>query len=203
MTGSRFRPSRRRADRPTGVEPEAAPAPTALGVRERARLRRRVRELRALHEFALRDLGGLVFDLYRFGRQRDTLVRDKLERTLSIDQELRAHEATLGREEERARELRLTGVGGTCPNCDEPYGSTAKFCARCGIEFAHADWLPQDLESHEGHDDRQATTVIAPHDDQPSEDWPEGEAEWTDEYQPLPPELGQDNPQPDDDPAHR
>lgn len=179
MTGSRFRPSRRRADRPTGVDPEAASAPIPQGVRERARLRRRVRELRALHEFALRDLGGLVFDLYRFGRQRDALVRDKLERTLAIDQELRAHEATLGGDEERARELRLTGVGGTCPNCGEPYGSTAKFCARCGIEFA------------------------APHDDQPSDDWPAGQAEWTDSYQPLPQELADDNPEPDDDPAHQ
>jgi hypothetical protein len=200
MTGSRFRPSRRRADRPTGVDPEAALAPIAPGVRERARLRRRVRELRALHEFALRDLGGLVFDLYRFGRQRDALVRDKLERTLAIDAELRAHEATLGDDAERARELRMTGVGGTCPNCDEPYGSTAKFCSRCGIEFAHADWAPQQLQHHEDHH-HQDTTVIAPRDDQPSDEWPHDEPEWTDEYQPLPPELAQDSPEHDDDPA--
>jgi len=198
MTGSRFRPSRRRAGRPTGVDPEAAPAPIAPGVRERARLRRRVRELRALHEFALRDLGGLVFDLYRFGRQRDALVREKLERTLAIDQELRAHEATLGDDAERARELRMTGVGGTCPNCDEPYGSTAKFCARCGIEFAHADRALHDLHDDEDHQD---TTVIAPQDDQPSDEWPPDEAEWTDEYQPRAPELAHDDPEHDDDPA--
>jgi len=202
MTGSRFRPSRRRADRPTGVDPEAAPAPIAPGVRERTRLRRRVRELRALHEFALRDLGGLVFDLYRFGRQRDALVRDKLERTLAIDEELRAHEATLGDDAERARELRMTGVGGTCPNCDEPYGSTAKFCARCGIEFAHADRALQELYHHEDHHE-QDTTVVAPHDDQRSDESAQGQAEWTDEYQPLPPELAHDHPEHDDDRAQQ
>src|ERR1700757_4247302 len=55
-----------------------APAPEGENFRERGRLRRRLRYLRRLREIALRDLGGLVYDLHRFRRERPELVEGKL-----------------------------------------------------------------------------------------------------------------------------
>src|SRR5947209_14718945 len=72
-----------------GVPPEAeAPvagmAPdeivAAHSFRMRGRMRRRLRFLRQARELGFRDLGGLVFDLHRFGRSRHDLVLAKLQR---------------------------------------------------------------------------------------------------------------------------
>jgi hypothetical protein len=108
------------------------------GLRERGRLRRRLRYLRKARELALRDLGGLVFDLHRFGRERGQgpaqLVRDKLAELRAADRELRGLEAVLG-DRRRLRELREPGVGGTCPSCGSLYASYAHFCEMCGVRL--------------------------------------------------------------------
>src|SRR3954452_24486128 len=57
----------------TGPEETAAPAgaeatPSGPSFRDRGKLRRRLRYLRRVRELGFRDLGGLVFDLDRFGR---------------------------------------------------------------------------------------------------------------------------------------
>jgi hypothetical protein len=53
---------------------EHAPPDATPGLRGRARMRRRLRYLHRRRELAFRDLGGLVFDLHRFGRDRGDLV---------------------------------------------------------------------------------------------------------------------------------
>jgi len=136
------------ASAPTGEEvaqpsPDAVPgedertiasenAPTGPpGFSERGRMRRRARFLRKARELAYRDLGGLVFDLHRFGRRNDTLVLAKLETIGRIDGELRALEATLA-ERQPITVLREAGVA-ACPRCAAIHGSDDRFCPNCGL----------------------------------------------------------------------
>jgi hypothetical protein len=122
------------------AEPALAPpveddVPDRPGFRDRARVRRRARYLRKVHEVQLRDLGGLVFDLTRFGRDRPDLVREKVEGLEQTHAELQALETVLG-QPAHVTELREPGLGGTCPNCGELHGSADRFCAHCGQGLA-------------------------------------------------------------------
>lgn len=119
---------------PTGAEIASAPpeAPSGPpGFSERGRMRRRMRFLRKARELAYRDLGGLVFDLHRFGRRNDELVLAKLETIGRIDTELRALEATLS-ERRPVTVLREAGVA-ACPRCAAIHGSDDRFCPNCGL----------------------------------------------------------------------
>ena len=49
-------------------------APVEPRLPDRGKLRRRLRYLRRVRELGFRDVGGLVFDLDRFGRKRPDLV---------------------------------------------------------------------------------------------------------------------------------
>lgn len=107
-----------------------APADAAPGFRERARIRRRLRYLRRYRELAFRDLGGLVFDLHRFGRERPDLVAQKLDALAGVDRELRGLETAL-RERRDVTELREAGIA-ACPRCGTLHGTDANFCPGCG-----------------------------------------------------------------------
>ncbi len=113
------------------------PADTAPGelnapsFRDRGRLRRRLRYLRRVRELGFRDLGGLVFDLDRFGRQGDHLVRGKLSALRAVDDELRALERALD-ERRDVLELREPGIA-ACPRCGALHGSDARYCPSCGV----------------------------------------------------------------------
>lgn len=106
------------------------PAAGTPRFRERGRLRRRLRYLRRVRELGFRDLGGLVFDLDRFGRERPDLVRAKLDALRSIDGELRAIEVALD-DARPYEELREAGVS-ACATCGALHGSEARFCPACG-----------------------------------------------------------------------
>jgi hypothetical protein len=121
----------------TAPEPAAAVAPARPGFRARGRMRRRVRYLRKLRDLQVRDLGGLVFDLRRFARQRDDLVAQKLDQIRACDDELRALESALG-ERRDLRDVREPGIGGTCPRCFAVFGSADRFCATCGAALGGA-----------------------------------------------------------------
>jgi hypothetical protein len=110
------------------AQPEAERRP---GFRERGRMRRRLRYLRRLRELQVRDLGGLAFDLRRFERKRDDLIAQKIDQIRACDDELRALETALD-ERRDVRDVRLPGIGGTCPRCFSLYGSNDRFCAHCG-----------------------------------------------------------------------
>ncbi|HST42217.1 MAG TPA: hypothetical protein VLK58_22040, partial [Conexibacter sp.] len=111
--------------------PEQPPVERRPGFRERGRMRRRLRYLRRLRELQVRDLGGLAFDLRRFERKRDDLVAQKVDQIRACDDELHALETALG-ERRDVRDVRLPGIGGTCPRCFSIYGSSDRFCAHCG-----------------------------------------------------------------------
>ena len=113
----------------------AMPAPDEpAGLRERSRIRRRARYLRRLRELQLRDIGGFVLELHRFGRERPELVKEKVEAAAETDRELRALEHALpdGRP---VAELREPGIGGACPGCGAIHGSSDRYCSWCGRQL--------------------------------------------------------------------
>jgi hypothetical protein len=115
-----------------GVDPAAAmTAPLKPSFRDRGRLRRRLRYLRRVRELGFRDLGGLVFDQYRFNRPSEELVRGKLGALQAVDGELRALEALLS-DPRPIHELREPGIA-ACVRCGALHGSDARFCPSCGV----------------------------------------------------------------------
>jgi hypothetical protein len=118
---------------PAGLAPEDV-APTRPSFRDRGRLRRRLRYLRRVRELGFRDLGGLAFDLHRFGRRNDELVLGKLAALDAVDRELRAIERVLD-ERRDIIELREPGVA-ACPRCGALHGSDARFCPQSGTQFS-------------------------------------------------------------------
>jgi hypothetical protein len=116
----------------------AAVVQTGFGSRGRAR--RRVRFLRKARELAYRDLGGLVFNLHRFGQRNDALVLAKLTTLGHIDGELRTIEAALG-EREPVTVLREAGIT-ACPRCAAIHSSEDRFCPNCGLSMSRHVDLP-------------------------------------------------------------
>jgi hypothetical protein len=111
----------------------------------RGRIRRRVRFLRKARELAYRDLGGLVFNLHRFGQRNDALVLAKLTTLGHIDSELRALERTL-REPQPITVLSEAGIT-ACARCAAIHSSEDRYCPNCGLPLhRHAD-LPADLRT--------------------------------------------------------
>ena len=119
---------------------DAAPAPEAPGFQSRGRARRRARFLRKARELAYRDLGGLVFNLHRFGQRNDALVLAKLTTLGQIDAELRAIEGALG-ERRPITVLREAGIT-ACPRCAAIHGSEDSFCPNCGLSMGRHVDLP-------------------------------------------------------------
>ena len=117
---------------------EETQPPQAPGFGERGRMRRRTRFLRKARELAYRDLGGLVFDLHRFGQRNDPLVLAKLATLRQIDTEVRELEAVLN-DHRPVTVLREVGIA-ACPRCAAIHGSDDRFCPGCGLAFdAKAD----------------------------------------------------------------
>ena len=111
----------------------------------RGRSRRRLRFLRKARELAYRDLGGLVFNLHRFGQRNDALVLAKLTTLGHIDSELRALEKTL-HEPQPITVLSEAGIT-ACARCAAIHSSEDRFCPNCGLPLhRHAD-LPADLRT--------------------------------------------------------
>jgi hypothetical protein len=116
------------------AEPVAEQAPPGPGFGERGRMRRRARFLRKARELAYRDLGGLVYDLHRFGQRNDPVVLAKLATLGHIDAELRALEQAL-HEIRPVTVLREVGIA-ACPRCASIHGNEDRFCPGCGLAFS-------------------------------------------------------------------
>lgn len=132
---------------PTATQPQqqeppagAAAAPEPAGFRSRGSARRRARFLRKARELGYRDLGGLLFNLHRFGQRNDALVLAKLTTLGNIDTELRALEDVL-REHRPVTVLRETGIT-ACPRCAAIHSSEDNFCPNCGFSISHQADLP-------------------------------------------------------------
>jgi hypothetical protein len=140
------------------VAVDQPPADAGPGFRERARLRRRLRYLRRLRELLFRDLGGLTFDLHRFGRDRPDLVEEKLGALAGVDAELRTIETALG-DRRPLHELREAGIS-ACPRCGTLHDTDASFCPSCGTSLRGGDPAPAPAAT-DGAPEHQAEVVPA------------------------------------------
>jgi hypothetical protein len=130
-------------DDPTQAQQDSQPADAAssqAGFGSRGRARRRSRFLRKARELAYRDLGGLVYNLHRFGQRNDALVLAKLNTLAQIDTELRTLENAL-QEREPVTVLREAGIT-ACPRCAAIHSSEDRFCPNCGLSMARHVDLP-------------------------------------------------------------
>jgi ribosomal protein L32 len=129
----------RRAEQPALTMGSGAPTTEVVetagtaSFRDRGRLRRRLRYLRRARELAFRDVGGLIFDMRRFGRDRPDLVEAKIGALAAVDQELRALERVLD-DRRPIYELREPGLS-SCPRCGALHASEDHFCPRCGLQI--------------------------------------------------------------------
>ena len=123
-----------------GQPADAVAAPDPSGFGSRGRIRRRARFLRKARELAYRDLGGLVFNLHRFGQRNDELVLAKLNLLGQIDYELRTLQDAL-RERQPITVLREAGIT-ACPRCAAIHGSEDRFCPHCGLSMGRHPDLP-------------------------------------------------------------
>jgi hypothetical protein len=117
-------------------------------------LRRERRALLQFREERLRDLGGLLLEMFRRDRFREDLVRERCEELLEIDDHLAALDSLLGLSWTPPDQARCVcgatvadgaqfcaacgrSVGGEttrpCPACGSALSADASFCARCGM----------------------------------------------------------------------
>jgi hypothetical protein len=138
QTANKTQPADGSESRPEQARETTEPSAEKPGFAERGQMRRRARFLRKARELAYRDLGGLVFDLHRFGQRNDPLVLAKLAMLRQLDTELRELERVL-RERRPVTVLREVGIA-ACPRCAAIHGSDDRFCPGCGLAFdANAD----------------------------------------------------------------
>jgi rubrerythrin len=97
-------------------------------------MRRRARYLRQLRELQLRDIGGFMVELHRFGRRQPDLVDEKVTAAAQTHTELRTLEDAL-QENRSLGEVRKAGIGGACPACGTVHGSADRFCPWCGHQL--------------------------------------------------------------------
>jgi hypothetical protein len=87
-------------------------------------LRRERRALLRYREERLRDLGGLLLEMFRRDRFREDLVRERCEELLEIDDNLAALDSLLGLSWAPPEPARCA--------CGAPLPDDARFCPACG-----------------------------------------------------------------------
>ncbi|HEX6701664.1 MAG TPA: zinc ribbon domain-containing protein [Gaiellaceae bacterium] len=114
---------RRRAPTADGVQPAAPrrPPPPA------AQVRRERRALLRLREERMRDLGGVVLEMYRQESFRDDLVYERCADIVSLDERLLELDSLLNASSRPRRVSR----GARC-ECGAPIVWGTHFCANCG-----------------------------------------------------------------------
>ena len=121
--------SRRRGDAPAAEAPAAddVPAPVRRPLPSPARLRRERRTLLRLREQRIRDLGGLVLEMYRRQAFRQDLVDEQCAELASIEDRLHELDALLA----AAASVRRAAPAARC-ECGAPILWGSHFCANCG-----------------------------------------------------------------------
>jgi hypothetical protein len=101
------------------------PSPPRLKPASSSALRRERRALKKLRDNRLRDLGGLMLELYRRGTFREDLVAEQCAQLVGIDDRLATMDAALHRGKAERR----------CA-CGSPILRGARFCPSCGRGIA-------------------------------------------------------------------
>jgi len=128
--------SRRQPQAPGAPATQVIDPAETSSFRDRGRLRRRLQYLRRARELAFRDVGGLIFDMRRFERDRPDLVESKLSALTAVDEELRALERVLD-DRRPIHELNEPGLS-SCQRCGALHASDDNFCPQCGLQFGGA-----------------------------------------------------------------
>ncbi len=101
-------------------------------------LRRERRALLRFREERLRDLGGLLLEMFRRDRFREELVRERCEELLEIDDHLAALDSLLGLSWALPDQARcacgaaIADGAQFCAACGRSLGEAARQCAACG-----------------------------------------------------------------------
>ena len=120
----------RRSDSPARETPAgdaAAPAPVRRPLPPPARLRRERRTLLRVREQRVRDLGGLVLEMYKRQAVRQDLVDEQCAELVSIEDRLHELDALLS----AAVSARRAAPSARC-ECGTPILWGSHFCANCG-----------------------------------------------------------------------
>jgi hypothetical protein len=97
-------------------------------------LRRERRVLLRDREDRIRDLGGLVLEMYRQDRFRQDLVYEQAADVVAIEERLFQVDQLLALASSRGR----AAPAQQCPHCGAPVFPGARFCASCGNALAPA-----------------------------------------------------------------
>jgi hypothetical protein len=133
----------RRAPAPDATA--AVPPPTARAVRRAlppaGQLRRERRSLLAVREQRLRDLGGLMLEMYRRDQFRQDLLVDRCVELGRLEDRLAELDALLAAAVSRGK----TRPAARC-ECGAPIFWGSKFCAQCGRPVAEAHAIPVETQ---------------------------------------------------------
>jgi hypothetical protein len=144
----------RGSDVPAGID-RGADAVAGAGSRERGRMRRRLRELRRLREAQLLELGALMLEAHKHGRDDSPVVKSKAAEAAATDAEARTLADALDAEAGLDTVV-ATGIAGPCPTCGTLASTSARFCSTCGTPLdGRPDAAPRDA------DPTQAETPLA------------------------------------------
>jgi hypothetical protein len=118
---------------PRAEEPSAAaeaappPAPRRRALPPAGHLRRERRNLLRLREQRIRDVGGLVLEMYRQDRFRQDLIYEQTADIVALEERLREVDELLF-----AVSNRRSAAGPRCEQCGTPLYPGARFCPSCG-----------------------------------------------------------------------
>ncbi|MES1247254.1 MAG: hypothetical protein ABUS54_06240 [Actinomycetota bacterium] len=123
----------RRAPTPDAAPPAAAPRAVRRALPPASQLRRERRTLLHVREQRLRDLGGLMLEMYRRDQFRQDLLVDRCTELAQLDERLTELDTLLAVSASRGR----IRDAAHC-DCGAPIFWGAKFCNQCGRPVAAA-----------------------------------------------------------------
>src|SRR5438876_6201719 len=119
----------RMRSKPATEEDKQPPAPRRRPLPPPGQGRRERRTLLRLREQRIRDLGGLVLEMYRQDRFRQDLVYEQAAEIVTIETRLHDLDQLLA-----AAATRRSARTVRCVQCGVPLFAGARFCASCGAE---------------------------------------------------------------------
>ena len=124
---------------PAGEAPPAQPTPRAVrrALPPAGQLRRERRALLQVREQRLRDLGGLMLEMFRRDQFRQDLLVDRCVELQRLEERLADLDALLAASVPRGR----TRPSARC-DCGAPIFWGSKFCAQCGRPVTQSPPLP-------------------------------------------------------------
>ena len=160
---------------PAGTDPgEQQDRAARPGSRERGAIRRRLRQRRKLRDAVLMELGALVMEAHRHGRDDTGVVKSKAAEAATIDAEVVALAEQLGQGGGLAG-VTATGLASPCLACGALVSTRARFCENCGGDLTarpapepapdpepHPDPEPEHAPVAANGDGSQPTEVLAP-----------------------------------------